>query len=55
MALQLLMRSKKILNESNRNPKKIWVDKGSKLYNRSMKSWLEKNDIQHITKEICCC
>ena len=24
-------------------PYKIWFDKGSKCYNRSMKSWLEKN------------
>ena len=24
-------------------PNKIWVDKGSKFYNRLMKSWLEKN------------
>ena len=26
------------LKESNRKPNKIWVDKGSKFYNRSMKS-----------------
>ena len=31
-----------ILNESKRKPKKIWVDKGSEFYNRSMKSRLEK-------------
>ena len=36
----------KILKEFNRKPKKIWVDKGSKFYNRSMKSWSEKNDIE---------
>ena len=30
----------------NRKPNKIWVDKGNEFYNRSMKSWLEKNDIQ---------
>ena len=35
-----------ILDESNRKPNKIWVDKGSEFYNRSMKSWLEKNDIE---------
>ena len=29
----------KILKEFNRKPKKIWVDKGSIFYNRSMKSW----------------
>ena len=32
----------KILDESNYKPNKIWVDKDSKFYNRSMKSWLEK-------------
>ena len=26
----------------------MWVDKGSEFYNRSMKSWLEKNDIENI-------
>ena len=36
---------KSILKKSNRKSKKIWVDKGSEFYNRSMKSWLEKNDI----------
>ena len=35
----------KILKESNRKPNKIWVDKGSEFYNRSIKSWLEKDDI----------
>ena len=30
----------KILDESNRKPNKIWIDKGSKFYNRLMKSWL---------------
>ena len=35
-----------ILNKSNRKPNKIWVDKGKELYNRSMKSWLEKSDIE---------
>ena len=38
----------KIFKESNRKPKKIWVDKGKEFYNSSMKSWLEKND-----KEMC--
>ena len=36
----------KILDESNRKPYKIWVDKGSEFYIRSMKSWLEKNDTE---------
>ena len=33
----------KTLKESNRKPRKTCVDKGSKFYNRSMKSQLEKN------------
>ena len=36
----------KILDKSNRQPNKVWVDKGNKFYNRSMKSWLEKNEIE---------
>ena len=35
-----------ILNKSNKKPNKILVDKGSEFYNRSMKSWLENNDIE---------
>ena len=35
----------KILDESNRKPNKIWVDKSSEFYNRSVKSWLEKDAI----------
>ena len=34
------------LKKSIRKPNKIWGDKGSEFYNRSMKSWLEKNDIE---------
>ena len=37
---------KKILNDSNRKPNKIWVDKGSKFYNNSFKQWLKDNDIE---------
>ena len=36
----------KVLNESNQKPSQIWVDKGSEFYNRSMKSWLQDNDIK---------
>ena len=35
--------SQEILDESNRKLNKIWVDKGSEFFNRSMKSWIEKN------------
>ena len=30
----------KILTESDREPNKIWVDKGSEIYNNSFKKWL---------------
>ena len=36
----------KILDESNRKPNKIWVDKGSEFYNRSIKSFLHDNDLE---------
>ena len=36
----------KILKKSNRKPNKIWVDKGSELYNRSMKSFLQNNNTE---------
>ena len=36
----------KILDDSNRKPDKIWVDKGSKFYSSSFKKWLKDNDIE---------
>ena len=33
-----------ILDDSNRKPNKIWVDKGSEFYNNSFKKWLKDND-----------
>ena len=36
----------KILDGPGPKPNKIWVDKGSKYCNRSMKSWLQDNDIE---------
>ena len=35
----------KKIDDSKRKPNKTRVDKGGEFYNRSMKSWLEKNDI----------
>ena len=35
----------KFLKDYNRKLNKTWVDGGSEFYNESMKSWLEKNDI----------
>ena len=42
----------KILDESNRKPNETWVDKGSEFHNRSMKPWLEKNDIEIYSTNI---
>ena len=43
----------KILDGSNCKPNKIWVDKGSEFYNKSMKLFLQNNDteIYSIMKE----
>ena len=40
----------KNLNESNRKAKKVCADNGSEFYNRSRKSWLEKNTIDMYLK-----
>ena len=37
---------KKILDESNRKPNKIWVDKSNEFYNESIKSSLQNNNIE---------
>ena len=36
----------KLLDDSNRKPNKIWVDKGSEFYNNSFKKWWKDNDIE---------
>ena len=36
----------KILDDSNRKPNKIWVDKGSEFYNNYFKKWIKDNDIE---------
>ena len=36
----------KILEESNRKPNKIWVEKGSECYNGSMKSFSQNNNTE---------
>ena len=35
----------KIIKQSNRKPKKIWVDQGGAFYNNLFKKWLSDNDI----------
>ena len=37
---------KKILNNSNRKPNKIWVDQGSEFFNNAFKDFLKINNIQ---------
>ena len=37
---------KKIMDTSGSKPYKIWVNKGSEFYYRSMKSWLKDNGIE---------
>ena len=37
---------KKIMDTSGSKPYKIWVNKGSEFYYRSMKSWLKDNSIE---------
>ena len=34
----------KNLDESNQKPHNIWVDKGSEVFNRSMRPWLKKGN-----------
>ena len=35
-----------MIRKKNKKTNKIWVDQGSEFYNKSIKSWLEKNDIE---------
>ena len=37
----IFKKKKKKIDKSNRKSNKIWVDKGSEFYNKSIKSWLE--------------
>ena len=36
----------KISDKAGRKPNKIWVDKGSKFYKKSVKSWLQDDNIK---------
>ena len=42
MVLPLVIHLIRISNDLKRKANKIWVEKGSEFYDRSMKSWLEK-------------
>ena len=55
LLLSIFLKDKKVIiitnafqkiNESGRKPNKIWIDKCSEFYNRSMKLWLQDNDIE---------
>ena len=35
-----------IKKKTKKTTNKIWVDKGSEFYHRSMKSWLQDNNIE---------
>ena len=35
-----------MLDQSGRKPNKVLVDKDREFYNRSMKSWLQENDVE---------
>ena len=37
------------MKESNLKPSKLWVDKGSKFYNRSVKQFLQNNNIERYS------
>ena len=37
---------KKFLDKSKRKPNKVWLHKGNEFYNRSVKSWLQNNNIK---------
>ena len=39
-----------MLNESTQKSNNIWVDKYSEFYNRSVKPWLQNNDIEMYLK-----
>ena len=47
----------KVWNESGCKPNKIWVDMYREFYNRSMKQWLQDDDIEMYStdneKKIC--
>src|SRR6266581_4903677 len=42
---------KEILSESNRIPKKLWVDKGTEFYNKNFKAYLKEHSIEMYSTE----
>ena len=54
MGITITQGFQEILDESDRKPNKIWFDKGNEFYSKSLKSWLEKNDVKSIHNEGKC-
>ena len=44
--IRIINTFEKVLDQSSRKANKIWADKGSEFYNRSMKLWLEDTGIE---------
>ena len=46
LGVSIVRAFQKILNDSARKPKKVWVDKGNEFYNNFFKKWLKDNDTE---------
>ena len=44
-ALTVLDAFKRIVKESGRQPKHLWVDEGKEFYNKNMTAWIKELDI----------
>ena len=44
--LSIVNAFQEVLDKSGCKPNKIWVDKGSEIYNSSVKKWLKVNDLE---------
>ena len=44
--LSIVNAFQKILDDLDRKPNKIWVDKGNEFYNNFFKKWLKDNEIE---------
>jgi len=39
---------KKVVNDSERIPAKLWVDQGSEFYNKQFEKWIKEKNITNI-------
>ena len=44
-AVEVLAAFRKVIRESKRKPKKLWVDQGTEFYNKEMSKYLKENNI----------